>query len=162
MSKKEYIFTALKLFVVYSLLWAVLSSFKFSFFVISFLFIFSFITPLIFTLHLEKFAFIKGIKLIGFFIYYSVKSGLLVAIYALAKKIKLEPIIYRLPLRTTTPFSTSMLSNIYSLMPGTVSMGMENNNLLLHILDEKLLDEEFMEYTQDKIIEVFEKDRIKK
>ena len=55
-----------------------------------------------------------------------------------------------------------MLSNIYSLMPGTVSMGMENNNLLLHILDEKLLDEEFMEYTQDKIIEVFEKDRIKK
>ena len=44
-------------------------------------------------------------------------------------------------------------------MPGTVSMGIENNRLILHILDKKLLDEEFIFYTQNRVKEVFEKDR---
>lgn len=160
MNKKEYIFTALKLFIVYLVLWAALSSFKFSFFVIFFLLIFSFITPLIFSLNLEKLAFLNAIKLIGFFIFYSIKSGFLVAYYALSLRLDLKPIVYELSLKTKTPFSTSMLINIYSLMPGSVSMGIENDKLLLHILDEKLLDEEFIHYTQDRIIDVFEKNRI--
>ncbi|MGM0519560.1 MAG: Na+/H+ antiporter subunit E [Campylobacterota bacterium] len=160
MKKKEYIFTGLKLFILYIIFWAILSSFNFSIFVIVFLLIFSFVTPLIFTLHLENLSFFKGVRLIGFFIFYSIKSGLIVASYALKRELNLKPILYELNLKTNTSFSTSMLINIYSLMPGTVSMGLENSKLLLHILDEKLLDENFILSTQDRVVEVFEKDRI--
>jgi multicomponent Na+:H+ antiporter subunit E len=142
--------------MLYGLIWLILSNGVFNILIAILLLIFAFITPFLFDLHRQHFSFIHALQLFIVFVYYSIKSGVVVAFYALHPKMKLHPIIYEFKFQTTTPFATSLLANIYSLMPGTVSMGIEKEFLVLHILDDKLLDEAFMDYIEKKVIESFE------
>lgn len=94
-------------------------------------------------------------ELFFFFFFYAFKGAVAVALLALRPKLKLKPLLYKLPLQTKTPFTTSLLVNIYSLMPGTLSMGIEEGVLHLHILDKEFMDQEFIDRVQTKVLRVF-------
>lgn len=154
--KYRYLLDVFKLIMLYGLIWLILSNGAFNILIAVLLVIFAFVTPFLFKLPQQHFNMIQIIQLFGFFIYYSIKSGVIVAWYALRPNLSITPLIYTMKLNTSTPFAASMLANIYSLMPGTLSMGIENDHIVLHILDDKLLDESFMDVIQEKVIESFE------
>lgn len=66
-----------------------------------------------------------------------------VAKLALKSHLKLKPFFYTLPLNQANTHH-ALVANIYSLMPGTLSVAIESNRLKLHILDESLFDEELI------------------
>jgi multicomponent Na+:H+ antiporter subunit E len=154
--KRQYVLDVLKLIFLYGLIWLILSNGVFNILIAILLLIFAFITPFLFDLHRQHFSLIHALQLFIVFVYYSIKSGIVVAFYALHPKLKLHPIIYEFKFQTTTPFATSLLANIYSLMPGTLSMGIEKEHIVLHLLDDKLLDTSFMDTIQQKVIDAFE------
>ncbi|QOG13151.1 Na+/H+ antiporter subunit E [Arcobacter sp. FWKO B] len=156
MNKRVLLFDIIKLFAIYLAVWIVLSGGKLDFFALFFISALSIGTPFVFRLDYKEFN-LKGIlELAIFFIIYSIKSGFMVAKLAIKPNLHLKPIIYEMTLKTKTPFASSMLANIYSLMPGTVSMGMYDDKLILHIIDIDLFDKEFMEITQYKVLKAFE------
>jgi multicomponent Na+:H+ antiporter subunit E len=156
MDKKVLLFNTTILSLLYGVIWLILSGGRVDLFALFFILVLGIITPLIFDVKFKKLNFNACFRLFGFFIINSIKSGILVSRLALKPNLKLSPLVYNLPLKTQTPFATSMLANIYSLMPGTLSMGISNNILILHILDTTLFDKPFIDIVQDRIIEVFE------
>ncbi|MFP4332672.1 MAG: Na+/H+ antiporter subunit E [Campylobacterales bacterium] len=106
---------------------------------------------------LRGFHLFATIKLLLFFLYNSTKGGVQVALFAMQPRLCLSPFIYEHKLKTKSNFATSMLVNIYSLMPGTLSMGVENGVLYLHILDKKLFCDEFINRVEEYVIEVFDR-----
>eukprot|EP01022_Parablepharisma_sp_SALTPOND_P004624 TRINITY_DN12064_c0_g2_i1.p12 TRINITY_DN12064_c0_g2~~TRINITY_DN12064_c0_g2_i1.p12 ORF type:complete len:116 (-),score=8.41 TRINITY_DN12064_c0_g2_i1:4821-5168(-) len=97
------------------------------------------------------------VKLFLFFIYNSTKGGVQVALFALKPKLCLSPFVYEHKLKTKSNFATSMLVDIYSLMPGTLSIGVEEGILYLHILDKKLFDAQFIDRVEEYVIDVFDR-----
>lgn len=95
------------------------------------------------------------LELLVFFLFYAFKGAVSVALLALKPKLQLKPLIFELTLQTKTSFATSLLVNTYSLMPGTLSMGIEGDVLRLHILDEVFMDEAFIKQVQTKVLKVF-------
>lgn len=85
----------------------------------------------------------KIITFIPIFCYYSFMGALGVAKLALKSHLKLKPFFYTLPLNQANTHH-ALVANIYSLMPGTLSVAIESNRLKLHILDESLFDEELI------------------
>jgi multicomponent Na+:H+ antiporter subunit E len=154
---KTYLIRVAKLFVVYTLLWIVLSSAKFDFFAFGTVLFLSTLTPKLFTLQTGSFN-IKAFALfVLFFIVNSFKGALQVSKLALSPSHCLSPFIYELPLRTRFTFTGVMLANVYSLMPGTVAIDIKSDTLTLHILDETLFDEAFLLDVQTRIIGALEK-----
>ena len=74
------------------------------------------------------------------FCYYSFIGALGVARLAIKTNLQLTPRFYILPLNPKSKHH-ALIANIYSLMPGTLSIAIESNQLKLHILDESLFDE---------------------
>lgn len=145
----------LKLFGFYLLLWIILSGGKIEIFPILFIVLISFLTPYVFKLNYHFISLKASIKLLAFFFYYSFKGGIQVSFFALKPKLRLEPFIYKHKLKSHNEFSASMLANIYSLMPGTVSMGYDKHILSLHILDKSLFDKELISKFEHFALEAF-------
>ena len=95
------------------------------------------------------------LELFFFFLFYAFKGAVAVAFLALKPKLKLRPLVYKVSLKTKGALATSILVNIYSLMPGTLSMGIEEDTLSLHILDKDFMDKDFIERVQTKVLKVF-------
>ncbi|MBE0514525.1 Na+/H+ antiporter subunit E [Sulfurimonas sp.] len=96
------------------------------------------------------------VELFFFFLFYAFKGAMAVALLALKPKLKLRPCLYRVPLKTKSTFTTALLANIYSLMPGTLSMGIDEDTLTLHILDKDFMDKDFIDRVQTKVLKVFQ------
>ena len=156
MSKKEFFTRFFKLLIIYSLLWAVLSGAKIDLFALIFILILAITTPFIFSLQRSKFHYFYIFTFFFFFLKYSIIGGLGVAKLAIKKNLSLTPTLYKLPLKTTNDFTSVMLANIYSLMPGTLSMDIQNHTLTLHILDDSLFDELLIDEIQNKVIQALE------
>lgn len=154
--KKSYLIRSLQLFFVYTLLWLTLSGGVYDLFALVSVTLLSIATPFIFSLNAKIPNLFCIFKLFIFFIFNSTKGALQVSKLALSPKHCLTPFVYELPLQTQEDFTTVMLANIYSLMPGTVSMGLSNQTLWLHIIDQSLFDEEFLQSVQTKVIEALE------
>jgi multicomponent Na+:H+ antiporter subunit E len=137
-------------------LWVILSGGKIEIFPIFFIAFMSILTPFIFKLNYHFISPKASLKLLMFFFYYSFKGGIQVALFALKPKLNLQPFIYEHHLKSSNEFTTSMLANIYSLMPGTVSMGYDNGVLSLHILDKSLFDKALIESFENFVFEAFE------
>ncbi len=81
-----------------------------------------------------------------FFLTRSVKGGAQVAALALMPRMNLHPAIVELELRLPHEAERIFLVSILSLMPGTLSAGLDKNRLLLHVLDSRLpVEEEVMD-----------------
>ena len=96
------------------------------------------------------------VELFFFFLFNAFKGAVAVALLVLKPKLKLRPLVYRVPLKTKSAFATAILVNIYSLMPGTLSMGIDGNTLSLHILDKDFMDKDFIDRVQTKVLKAFE------
>jgi multicomponent Na+:H+ antiporter subunit E len=121
-----------------------------------FLLLLSFFTPKLFSLKCETLHIKALVKLLIFFAFNSLKGGVQVAFFALHPTLKLSPFVYAYKLKTKNDFSASILANICSLMPGTLSMGLKNETLHLHILDESLFDAALLHRAEEYVMEAFE------
>jgi len=94
----------------------------------------------------------KYLKFIPFFIKELISSNIEVAKIVLSKDIKLDSKI--VPLKTTleNDYDKLLLSNSITLTPGTLTLHLEGDEILVHILDTKDIDN-----PQKDIIEKFEK-----
>lgn len=74
----------------------------------------------------------------GFFILQSIKGGVQVALMALRHRLDLQPGLLEIPLRLSEGSGQILLTNVLSLLPGTLGVGLEDNCLHLHVLNRRL------------------------
>ncbi len=143
------------LFLLYLVLWTVISVQIPGVFAAVCAFVFALLTPKLFTLPRIHVAPKHATLLFAYFLYNSVKAGFSVARLALTPGLSLRPFIHTINLENCSPFVSVILANIYSLMPGTISMDISNGSLQLHILDESLFDSRALETTKTKCCQAF-------
>lgn len=74
---------------------------------------------------------------LGFFLLQSVKGGVQVAVMALRPGLDLHPAMLEMPMRLPEGQARVLLANTLNLLPGTLSAGLDHNQLRLHVLDER-------------------------
>jgi multisubunit Na+/H+ antiporter MnhE subunit len=92
---------------------------------------------------------------VPFFFYYSFLGALGVARLALRPVVYCEPHKHTLKLRGT-PSTNAITANIFSLMPGTLSIKIDQNILTLHVIDTSLFNPELIAHTHAKIEALFD------
>lgn len=75
------------------------------------------------------------LRFIPFFITHSLRGGVDVAWRAIHPSLPIAPILVDYPLRLSDEQARVFLANTASLLPGTLSVRLESNNLHLHVLD---------------------------
>lgn len=105
---------------------------------------------------------LKAIALAGLFLYELVLSAVRVAILVLTPDLKkaLRPAIIALPLKTQKDAEITLLANLITLTPGTLSIDVSDDKkyLFIHILaieDEQTLIEDIKVGFERKIMETF-------
>lgn len=78
------------------------------------------------------------LRLILYFIGHSVMAGVQVSLMALRGRRSLQPAMVTISTTLQAGMPRLVLANLISLMPGTVCVGMDDDRLLLHVLDERL------------------------
>ncbi|MDP2256721.1 MAG: Na+/H+ antiporter subunit E [Polaromonas sp.] len=73
----------------------------------------------------------------GFFLVHSVKGGIQVAAMALRPKLDLAPLMLDLPLTLPPGLARVILVNTLNLLPGTVTVRIDQATLRLHVLDQR-------------------------
>lgn len=81
------------------------------------------------------------LRFLFFFFVQSLRGGVQVAWFALRPRPGLRPGIREIPLRLPEGIGRVLLANTLSLLPGTLSVGLEGNRLCLHVLDEQMPSE---------------------
>lgn len=147
--------TGLKLFILYLFLWIILSGARVEPFPLVFILILSLITPYIFTLSYRRVSILGVLRLSFWFLLYSIKGGMQVALFALKPKLNLSPFIHTHRLKNHTSFTLSLLANIYSLMPGTLTIEEREGVLKLHILDERLFEPLLIDRFEEYVLAAF-------
>lgn len=77
------------------------------------------------------------LRFLGFFLIQSLRGGVQVAWFALRPRLALRPGVHEIPLRLPEGIGRVLLANTLSLLPGTLSVGLDGNRLCLHVLDEQ-------------------------
>ncbi len=77
-------------------------------------------------------------RFLGFFLWQSAKSGVQVAAIALRGRLDLRPAVIELSLGLPPGLPRVLMAGTLGLMPGTVSIGMTDDRLRVHVLDERL------------------------
>jgi len=77
------------------------------------------------------------LRFVFFFFVQSLRGGGQVAWFALRPRLGLRPGIHEIPLRLPEGIGRVLLVNTLSLLPGTLSVGLQGNRLCLHVLDEQ-------------------------
>ena len=78
------------------------------------------------------------LRFVVFFFDQSLRGGIQVAWFALRPRMGLRPGNHEIPLRLPEGIGRVLLTNTLSLLPGTLSVGLEGNRLCLHALDERV------------------------
>lgn len=73
-----------------------------------------------------------------FFIVNSIKGGVQVAALALRPRLDLQPEMLEIPLHLSDEYAQIFLASALSLLPGTLSAGLDGNRLRLHVLDRRM------------------------
>lgn len=86
-----------------------------------------------------------------FFVWQSLRGGVIVAILALKPHLRLRPELHELSLRLPPGASRVLLADALSLMPGTVSVGLAGDTLAIHLLDRDLVSDADLRHAEDKV-----------
>jgi multicomponent Na+:H+ antiporter subunit E len=78
------------------------------------------------------------IRFVGFFLWNSLRGGIQVAGMALRGRVALQPGIIELSVTLPRGGTRILLVNALCLMPGTLSVDLDDTSLRLHVLDERL------------------------
>jgi multicomponent Na+:H+ antiporter subunit E len=76
------------------------------------------------------------VAFLGFFVWHSLRGGMQVAGMALRGRASLKPGIIELRVTLPPGGARILLVNAVGLMPGTLSVDLDDNNLRLHLLDD--------------------------
>lgn len=77
-------------------------------------------------------------RFLAFFLFKSIKSGLQVAAMALRPRLDLQPAMLEVELALSGESARVFLVSTLSLLPGTLSCGLDRQRLQLHVLDRRL------------------------
>jgi multicomponent Na+:H+ antiporter subunit E len=81
---------------------------------------------------------LAALRLLRFFLWRSLLGSIDVAGRALRPRMPLRPAFEQHVLRVATPGARVLLVDLLSLMPGTLSVALQGDALLLHVLDTRL------------------------
>jgi multicomponent Na+:H+ antiporter subunit E len=97
--------------------------------------------------------------LLGFFWYFvhqSARGGIQVAAMALRPRLDLRPAVIELRLDLPSGLARVFMTSVLGLMPGTVSIRLEEHRLRIHVLDERLPVVAEAQALEARIIRLFE------
>ncbi len=98
-------------------------------------------------------------RFLPFFLWRSLLAGLDVARRALAPDLALHPGLYRYRWRLPPGPARIFFANTVSLLPGTLSVGLDRENLLLHTLDTRRdLDDELVSL-EEMVNQLFQQEK---
>jgi multicomponent Na+:H+ antiporter subunit E len=95
------------------------------------------------------------LKFAGFFLYESVRGGILVAARAFRPRLDLAPAFLDVPVSLPEGAARVLLVNTLNLLPGTVSVTLAGNHLCLHVLDKRLPVAEEVAQAEARIAALF-------
>ncbi len=95
------------------------------------------------------------VRYIGFFLVQSVRGGVAVAVLAMRPRLELCPCIRHYPMRLPPGPGRILLADTLSLLPGTVSTGLMDDRLRLHVLDAALFDEAELRRAEARVAALF-------
>lgn len=90
-----------------------------------------------------------------FFAAQSLRGGVTVALLALRPRLELRPDLRVLPLRLPPGAGRVLLADTLSLLPGTVSAGLCDDELHLHVLDQALVDDADLRTAEDRVARLY-------
>lgn len=93
-------------------------------------------------------------ELLGFIVFFLVetfRAGLDVAYRAFHPKLPLVPGIISYTLQLPQPSSRILFVWIVSLLPGTASVSLQENRVLIHVLDTRQLHQKKLEVIEDRV-----------
>lgn len=90
-----------------------------------------------------------------FFILHSIKAGVQVAGMALRPRLDLQPAILEIDLRLPEERARVFLAGTLSLLPGTLSVGLDGSRLLLHVLDRRMPIEQEVRNAEARVARLF-------
>lgn len=76
-------------------------------------------------------------RFVAYFLWRAMKGGAQVAAMAMRPRLDLHPGVVELDLRLPDQGARILLASILSLLPGTLSCGLEGKRLSLHVLDDR-------------------------
>jgi multicomponent Na+:H+ antiporter subunit E len=101
---------------------------------------------------------IRLVQVPAFFLFFLAKSvagGMQVAAMALRPRMQLRPAVLEMRLRLPHEPEQIFLASIISLLPGTLSAGLEGNLLQLHVLDSDMQIEQEVRDAESKVARLF-------
>jgi multicomponent Na+:H+ antiporter subunit E len=94
------------------------------------------------------------LRFLFFFFVQSLRGGIQVAWFALRPHPGLRPGIHEIPLRLPDGIGRVLLANTLSLLPGTLSVGLEGSRLFLHVLDRQAPTEADVRHAEARVAQM--------
>ena len=100
----------------------------------------------------------RFIKYVFWLLYQIVLANLHVARLVLDPRMPINPKIIRVPTKLKKDVSFVAYANSITLTPGTITIGVEQDHLLVHAIDDKVADDLFSGAMERRVAKVFEAD----
>lgn len=95
------------------------------------------------------------IRFVPFFLWQSLRGGVIVAGLAFRPRLRLRPQLTEMILRLPPGPARVLLADTLSLMPGTVSVGLEADTLTVHLLDRELVTTAELRAVEARVAHLF-------
>lgn len=96
-----------------------------------------------------------AVRYAWFFAHQSVLGGFDVAFRAIRPSMPIDPLLVRYRLRIAPEHARVLLADTVSLLPGTLSSGIEGDTLTMHVLDATLPVEESTRRVEEHVADIF-------
>jgi multicomponent Na+:H+ antiporter subunit E len=103
----------------------------------------------------RRYSIVGTLGFAGFFVLRSVKAGVQVAAMAVRPRLDLHPAMLDITLRLPEEAQRIFLVGTLSLLPGTLSAGLDGNRLRLHVLDRRMPIEQDVRSAEERIARMF-------
>lgn len=94
-------------------------------------------------------------RFLGFFFWQSLRAGFDVAFRALQPRRPLSPAVLEYPLSLPQGPARVLLADTVSLLPGTLTAGLEADRLIVHVLDARLPMRESLSQVEERVAALF-------
>jgi multicomponent Na+:H+ antiporter subunit E len=99
---------------------------------------------------------LRGIlRFIPYFLWYSIRGGVDVARRAMHPRLPILPGLYDYRFRLPPGLSRVFMANTVSLLPGTLSVELEEEILRIHVLDETVAIDEELNVLENRLADIF-------
>ena len=95
------------------------------------------------------------VRFLPFYLWHSLHGGVDVARRALHPKLPISPVICDYYWRLPSGLPQVFMANIVSLLPGTLSVELDDEYLRIHVLDESIIIDSELEVLEKKVAGVF-------